>query len=313
MPTVYFNSQACHISDLIDANVELTSEFSRVNGIGPSGRVYQGHAFTLDLSEPSAPSIITIINQQSIHERGWVMEAAASEDEELHREAEFWEKYLSEEALSGVLSLVGASNLVSNAKYQNLSNFHKALVRYENALIAIQKPVAANMPGAGPRHQRKAVARRDAIQAYDALISEHRIAINQLSPVIMRTRNRGNALSNANRGITLALRSRGRGRGRGRGRLKPDARIYIADMFQAQRLKKFTQFMARAATPLALTVDATLDQVLKGLDENDGSVVRLYAGTSASGQTKFYEIHDRPGSTSKVTVDRAGDEYEFYQ
>lgn len=56
-----------------------------------------------------------------------------------------------------------------------------------------------------------------------------------------------------------------------------------------------------------------VDQVLEGLDENDGSVVRLYAGTSASGQTKFYEIHDRPGSTSKVTVDRAGDEYEFYQ
>jgi len=305
MPTVYFNSQACHISDLIDANVELTSEFSRVNGIGPSGRVYQGHAFTLDLSEPSAPSIINIINQQSIHERGWVMEAAASEGEELHREAEFWEKYLSEEALSGVLSLVGASNLVSNAKYQNLSNFHKALVRYENALIAIQNPVAANMPGAGPRHQWEAVARRDAIQACDALISEHRTAINQLSPVIMRTRNRGNALSNANRGITLALHSRGR--------LKPDARIYIADMFQAQWLKKFTQFMARAATPLALAVDATLDQVLEGLDESDGSVVRLYAGASASGQTKFYEIHDGPGSTSKVTVDRAGDEYELYQ
>jgi len=32
-----------------------------------------------------------------------------------------------------------------------------------------------------------------------------------------------------------------------------------------------------------------VDQVLEGLDENDGSVVRLYAGTSASGQTKFYE------------------------
>ncbi len=42
-----------------------------------------------------------------------------------------------------------------------------------------------------------------------------------------------------------------------------------------------------------------------------GTVVRLYGGTNATGNTKFYEIHDVPGSTSRVKVDRAGSEYQF--
>ena len=59
--------------------------------------------------------------------------------------------------------------------------------------------------------------------------------------------------------------------------------------------------------------EGEIREVIKGLKDNDGSIVRLYAGTNASGQTKFYEIHDQPGSTSKVKVDRAGNEYQFDQ
>ncbi len=247
MPTVYFNSHSCHISDLIDADDELIAEFSRVNGISSDGRVYQGQAFTLDLSETYAPSIIRTLNQQAIYERSWLMEAAGVEGEELHREAEFWEKYLTEEELSGVLSLIGGSGPAFKAKFENLSNFHKALVNYENALIAVQKPAAAGMPGAGARD---AIARRNAIQAYDVLISEHRSAMTQLSPVIMRTKNRGSAINNAHRGITLASRSRGR--------LHADTRIFVADLFQAHRLKSFSQFMSKAATPLSLAADASI-------------------------------------------------------
>lgn len=46
--------------------------------------------------------------------------------------------------------------------------------------------------------------------------------------------------------------------------------------------------------------------------KNDGSVVRLYAGTNAKGETRFYEIKDHPsGDPGKVSVDRAGKEYQF--
>ncbi|WP_409525132.1 hypothetical protein [Nitrincola sp. MINF-07-Sa-05] len=261
MPTVYFNSHACHISDLIEADDELLTEFSRVNSIGANGRVYEGQAFTLDIAEPYAPSIVRTLNQQAIHERGWLMRAAAAEGEELHREAEFWEKYLTEEELNGVVSLIGASGPAFKAKYQNLSNFHKALVNYENALIAVQKPAAAGMPGAGARD---AVARRNAIQAYDVLMSEHRSAMTQLSPVIMRTKNRGGAINNANRGITLASRNRGR--------LKSDSRIFVSDLFQANRLKSFSQFMSKAATPLSLAADASIRAgKVKSVSNADGN------------------------------------------
>ncbi|WP_151702508.1 hypothetical protein [Nitrincola alkalilacustris] len=261
MTTVYFNSHSCHVSDLIHADAELIAEFSRVNGIGPDGRVYQGQAFTLDLSETYAPSIIRTLNQQAIHERSWLMDAAAAEGEELHREAEFWEKYLTEEELSGVLSLIGGSGPAFRAKFENISRFHKALVRYENALIAIQNPAAAGTPGAGARNS---IARRNAIQAYDVLISEHRSAMTQLSPVIMRTKNRGSAINNAHRGITLASRSRGR--------LHADTRIFVADLFQAHRLKKFSQFMSRVATPLSLAADASIRAgKVRGVSNADGN------------------------------------------
>ncbi len=53
-------------------------------------------------------------------------------------------------------------------------------------------------------------------------------------------------------------------------------------------------------------------RILKGLDKNDGTVVRLYAGTNAQGKTRFYEIKDHPsGDPKRVIVDRAGNEYQF--
>jgi hypothetical protein len=52
-----------------------------------------------------------------------------------------------------------------------------------------------------------------------------------------------------------------------------------------------------------------IKEVQDGLD--NGNTVRLYAGTNANGKTKFYQIHDQPGSTSRVKVDRAGNPYQF--
>ncbi len=58
--------------------------------------------------------------------------------------------------------------------------------------------------------------------------------------------------------------------------------------------------------------DAERTQVLRGLEgEGDVRVVRLYAGTNARGETRFYEIRDKNGSRTDVVVDRAGKEYQF--
>ncbi len=54
-----------------------------------------------------------------------------------------------------------------------------------------------------------------------------------------------------------------------------------------------------------------IDDVIDGLDLNDGTVVRLYSGTNAKGETHFYEVKDKNGSKTDVIVDRAGNEYEF--
>ena len=179
-----------------------------------------------------------------------------------HREAAFWEKYLSEETLSAAMSVVGVTGTAAQMKLQQLSSFHQALVRYENALLAIQNPVPNNMPGAGPRGQWQALARRDAIQAYDALVTEHRVAMTNLAPVVWQAKNRGGAISNAQRGITLALRSRGG---------KVDPRLLVADLLQAQTLKSFARFMSRMATPLALVTEGLIrNGRVRSVKQEDG-------------------------------------------
>ncbi|KDE38997.1 hypothetical protein ADINL_2126 [Nitrincola lacisaponensis] len=105
-------------------------------------------------------------------------------------------------------------------------------------------------------------AQRNAIRAYDVLITEYRTAMQQLAPAALRARNRGSAINNSQRGITLALRSRG---------AKIDPRLLVADLFQAHTLKRFTQFMAKGATPLALAADATIRAgKVKSVSQADG-------------------------------------------
>ena len=246
MTAIYFSSHACHASDLVEGLEEAIQRFISLNKIGSSGRLSQGQAYTLDFTNPYAGSLVNAINHSSHQERNWLMSAVAFEGEEIHREAAFWEKYLSEEALSAATSLVGVTGTAAQMKSQQLSRFHQALVRYENTLLAIQSPAAPGMPGAGGR---TASAIRDASQAYDALVTEHRAAMASLSPVVLRAKNRGSAISNAQRGITLALRSRG-------GRVDP--RLLVADLFQAHTLKNFAKFMSRMATPLALATDGLI-------------------------------------------------------
>jgi hypothetical protein len=52
-------------------------------------------------------------------------------------------------------------------------------------------------------------------------------------------------------------------------------------------------------------------KVINGLAKKDGSVVRLYSGTNAKGETRFFEIKDKNGSSTDVVVDRANNEYQF--
>lgn len=259
MTAIYFSTHACHASDLIDGTEAQLEDFKRLNKLGTTGRLSKGQVYTLDFNNPYAPSIVSVLNHLSSQERDWLIKATVQEGEALHQEAAFWEAYLSEEQLSAALSLVGATGPAFQIKSQQLSGFHQALVRYENALLAIQSPAAPGMPGAGAR---AAEAQRNAIRAYDILITEYRTAMQQLAPAALRARNRGSAINNSQRGITLALRSRGG---------KIDPRLLVADLFQAHTLKRFTQFMAKGATPLALAADATIRAgKVKSVSQADG-------------------------------------------
>ena len=251
MPTIYFSTYSCHATELIEGSEENIKRFTALNQISPSGMLSKGQAYTLDDKDPYAVSIVNILNHSTRQEREWLMSAVASQGEELHREAAFVDRYLTQDNLEAVLGLVGASNSAVRNAASRLDGFQEALVRYENALLALQNPVPNNMPGAGPKSHWQALARRDAIQAYEKLTTEYRMVMMRLSPEVMRAGNRGDALRNPQRGILLAERSRGR---------KIDPRIIVADMHQAQRLKSLANWLAnwgvKITGPMAYGIDA---------------------------------------------------------
>ncbi len=247
MPTVYFSAYACHVSELVEGDEIHIERFRMINKLSPSGMLSEGQAYTLDFEDPYAPSIVSVINQLSRQESGWLMKAVGAEGEELHREAAFYKKYFTQDNIEKVLGLIGASHAATRVGVQRLDGFQQALVRYENALLALQNPIPANMPGAGPRGQWEALARRDAIQAYEHLTTEYRVAMQRLAPEVMRTTNRGTAINSPKRGILLAVRNRGR---------KIDPRIVVSDLFQAHRLKDFARWISKVAGPLVLGTEA---------------------------------------------------------
>ncbi|KDE39501.1 hypothetical protein ADINL_1955 [Nitrincola lacisaponensis] len=247
MPTIYFSTHSCHVTELIEGSEENIKRFSTLNKISPSGRLSKGQAYTLDDKDPYAVSIVNILNHSSHQEREWLMSAVETQGEELHRDAAFVDQYLTRDSLEAVIGLIGASNNAVRHAASRLDGFQEALVRYENALLALQNPVPNNMPGAGPKSHWQALARRDAIQAYEKLTAEYRVTMMRLSPAVMRAKNRGTALSNPQRGILLAERSRGR---------NIDPRIRVADMFQAQRLKGLANWGVKITGPMAYSLDA---------------------------------------------------------
>ncbi len=247
MPTIYFSTYSCHATELIEGSEENIKRFTSLNKISPSGRLSKGQAYTLDDKDPYAVSIVNILNHTTLQEREWLMSAVASQGEELHRDAAFVDQYLTRDSLEAVLALVGASNSAVRNAASRLDGFQEAIVRYENALLALQNPVPNNMPGAGPKSHWQALARRDAIQAFEKLTTEYRMTMMRLSPEVMRAKNRGTALSNPQRGILLAERSRGR---------NIDPRIHVADMHQAQRLKVLANWGVKITGPMAYGIDA---------------------------------------------------------
>lgn len=160
--------------------------------------------------------------------------------------AAFYDKHLAFFNLQNSAGLVGAGTTASETR---LTGLQKALVEYQQALIAINKEKGIGRGPSAAKSQLKAKARL----AYEKLQLRYQAELNKLATPGSLGKNRGDALSSAERGIKLAQR---------RGR-----RINVANTNQAVRLT----------------------QLAKGISHVGKGLIVLDAGIRANGVYNTYQ------------------------
>lgn len=156
--------------------------------------------------------------------------------------AAFYDQNLAFFNLQNSAGLVGAGATASEARFTGLQ---KALVNYAKTLDALE---AQKGVGRGPSATKAELSRR-ARQAYGVLESKYQVELKKLASPNSLGKNRGNALSSAERGITLAQRKRGRG-------------INVANNAKAQQLARLATSVSYAGKGL-IALDAGIR--LKGV------------------------------------------------
>lgn len=117
-------------------------------------------------------------------------------------------------------------------------SFEKAIAAYQHALIQLNDYHRVGRVAA----QRKLELHNRVIAAYENLNHYYQQELRRIVPTDRFMKNKGSALSNAERGVTLAERPRGRG-------------IHVADIHEGQQVSKFAKGI-RYAGKSAVVLDA---------------------------------------------------------
>jgi len=162
--------------------------------------------------------------------------------EDIHGIAAFCETNLKKETLENIGGLVGTTSAAARAR---LNGFQRALLEYQEALLALQKRTQMTVKGVPITSFGAEKRVREAYQALEGkFAAEFSLYVDRLD----RSKNKGTALSNSDRGILLANRSAGG---------RADHRLFVADAVQAGRIRWFAGFF-RGLGRGAVVLDAFL-------------------------------------------------------
>ncbi|GAA3559073.1 hypothetical protein [Marinobacter xestospongiae] len=199
MPEVHFATKLYAPTDLVGDDPDALSKFRVANGLQAHDNIVPGKAYTLDIADPQSLPVIRRINSLPIEQRKCLVKIVSSVGDEIYRLAAFFQEHFDSILAQGH-SLVGAA---STAAHTRVTSFERALLDYREALLAYQKLQSADNagPGIGTRRLQAEARVRS---AYQRLEVEYSRELARFSPETLRSKNRGGALSNANRGILLA-------------------------------------------------------------------------------------------------------------
>ncbi|MFE8072437.1 hypothetical protein QQM79_15370 [Marinobacteraceae bacterium S3BR75-40.1] len=238
MPQIQFATKLCSPRDLVGDDTDALMAFSRTNNVAMGRLLQPGEAYSLDFEDPQALGVVRKINALPAEERRSLARSTELMGDELHGLYGFFAANLTAEKMQTINSLIGASTTAGDTR---LNTFQKALLKYQNALLDLRKVHESNGSG-GQRFRAETAVRR----AFQSLRATFATELSRFAPVSLRNKNRGDALSNAERGITLASRAPG---------AKPDQRLFVADTTQASRLGGFARFLGWLGT-IGVVVDA---------------------------------------------------------
>lgn len=228
MPEFYFPSKPENATQLCGSDADLRQLFGDCNGLRDNDSLKPGFAYDVSLDgRNSSRAVSRVLNSPTPQQRASLAECTAQFGQDTVTLARFHEKFLDgvdlwelgKEANSSLGS--GAAVLAGRA-----DSFQDALKDYQKALIAYNKLVRNGAGDAG----RRARFRKNIHIAYERLNTHFRQELNALVPESHRGKNKGNALTSAERGQTLAERNRGR-------------RIHVSDMEQGKAVSKLSGAM----------------------------------------------------------------------
>lgn len=238
MPEICFSSRVCKASEVVGNEPQLIEVFRRANGLQPDDLLAPCRAYTLDVDDPIARILVGQFNAMPQQDRKLISWCAATFGEDVYGIASFCQANLSKEAVNHVGGIVGGASAAAKAR---LSGFQRALLEYQEALLDLQQRKQISVKGAPIT---AFGAERRVREAYLALEGRFAAELSLYVSHSNHAKNKGTALSNANRGILLANRSAGG---------KADSRLFVSDSIEAGRIRWFARFfkeLGRGATVL---------------------------------------------------------------
>ncbi|MFO7788096.1 MAG: hypothetical protein R6W87_10070 [Halospina sp.] len=223
MPEFYFPRHAENATQLCGSDPDTRQLFGNCNGLHGNDTLKPGFAYDVTLDGRSATrGVSRVLNSPEPEQRAYLAECTAQFGQDTVTLARFHEKFLEgvdlwelgKEANSSLSS--GAAVLAGRTE-----SFQDALRDYQKALIALNKSARKGTADAG----RKARLRQKVHIAYERLNTHFHQELKTLVPESHRGKNKGSALTSAERGQTLAERNKGR-------------RIHVADMEQGKAVNK---------------------------------------------------------------------------
>ncbi|WP_439134485.1 hypothetical protein [Pseudomaricurvus sp.] len=242
MPDLFFPTTSTRPAHLCDSKPETLQQFLACNPQVKDQNQWLSPHVAYDMSGTATPStgaILREMNQLPIHQRANLSACVADFGDETSVLAKFYDQHLAGLDLTTTAqNSNGLAGMGMTALGARTDSFHTAVLQYQQALVQLNDYHRVGRVAA----QRKLELRNKVIAAYERLNQYYQQELRRIVPADRFTKNKGSALSNAERGITLAERPRGRG-------------IHVATALEGQQISRFAKGI-RYAGRGAIALDA---------------------------------------------------------